>query len=141
MSFFRHRRETREHTDPKPRESREPAFPTPRKSAPASDYAAFLERRRRAGKWFPVWTCDLQSGLTAREALVLSAIMNFGKVNAPGEPWVWLADSILRKALQMDPARQAAVLTSLSQKGIVSVQIRDGKRFVRVHLDALPEPA
>jgi hypothetical protein len=101
-------------------------------------YRAYLDRRRREGRWMPLWPADLAT-LTQSQALLISHVLNVGQSNADDHGWVMLTPSFVVKGLKMEAECQSKVIRRLCRKGILEVSNRgpNGSRHVRLDLNAL----
>src|SRR5262249_9756370 len=100
------------------------------------DYGEYLSSRMNNGKWFVVFR-DLLPHLTSRQIIVLSSLLNFGRVAPATDGWFLCTTRLAEDLTGLNPVQLDQVLEDLADQGLVEVENRGSSRFVRINTDAL----
>src|SRR5262249_46474831 len=102
--------------------------------SPRARLESIRKRRLGKGRWLPLPLDELESGaLTLREGAVLMTVLSLAAARADEQGFILLTVAYLRDGpLRLNAERQARVLGSLADKGLILVEGEGGKRRVKL---------
>jgi hypothetical protein len=109
-------------------------LPDGTRSSNSCTYATCLSRRQKQGR-FIILPLAWLTVLSPAEAVLCSHLMHVGK-QSHGD-FVQATPRFLADGLGLDPDRQERLLNRLQRKGILTVDFRAGKRYIRCDFDYL----
>ncbi len=101
-------------------------------------YGRYLDDRARKGGFYHVFR-DYIRAMTLEEANLVLHIANVGRAKSDAEGFVLCTPRFQADGLGLSRPDQDRILGSLSERGIIEVQVQDGRRYVRIDLDRIEE--
>lgn len=96
-------------------------------------YRKFLNRRVRAGHYFPCFR-DFFGPFSTQTAVLLLHLVNVGQARADDDGFVQATPNFVESGTAIPPDAQDRILAQLAEQGVVEVELRGKMRFVRIDL-------